>query len=83
MFYWRDGQANFLTPDRWILGLSNESTDWFISRELGEGKGTYEGGVFDIKWISNDQILIDRRIDDQEADLIFNVVTHTFQKAEE
>lgn len=82
VYYWRDEDANFLAAERWCLGFSNGETTWYIERELGEGKGSYEGGVFYPEWMNVHQVKVHRRIDDQEADLIYDLRKQAFSMAE-
>lgn len=82
MYYWRDKYANSLAAERWCLGFSNDQTTWYIDRELGEGKGSYEGGVFYPEWLSDSQVKVHRRIDDQEADIIYDLRKQAFSIAE-
>jgi hypothetical protein len=78
IYYWRDENANFLAAERWCLGFSKGKTTWFIERELGEGKGSYEGGVFYPEWLSNYEVKVHRRIDDQDADVVFDLNKQAF-----
>lgn len=82
VYCWRDEDANFLAAERWCLGFSNDQTTWYIDRELGEGKGSYEGGVFYPEWLSDYQVKVHRRIDDQEADIIYDLRKQAFFIAE-
>jgi len=77
LYYWRDDNANMLAAERWYLGFSKGGTKWYFDHELGEGKGNYEGGVFDIEWLSNHQVRIYRRIDDRDANLVFDLRENT------
>jgi hypothetical protein len=78
IYYWRDDNANFLAAERWCLGFSKDKTTWLIERELGEGKGSYEGGVFYPEWLNNHQVKVHRRIDDQDADVVFDLTKQAF-----
>ncbi|MBK7945165.1 MAG: hypothetical protein IPJ85_07620 [Flavobacteriales bacterium] len=78
MHYWRDENANLLAAERWCLGFSKGETTWFIDRELGEGKGSYEGGVFYPEWLNDHQVKVHRRIDDQDADVVFDLAKQAF-----
>lgn len=82
IYYWRDEGTNFLAAERWCLGFSNGESTWFIERELGEGKGSYEGGVFYPEWLNDDQVKVHRRIDDQDADIIYDLRKRAFTNAE-
>ncbi len=82
VYYWRDKDANVLAAERWCLGFSNDQTTWYIDLELGEGKGSYEGGVFYPEWLSDYQVKVHRRIDDQEADIIYDLRKQAFSMAE-
>ncbi|MBL7953176.1 MAG: hypothetical protein JNM62_15815 [Flavobacteriales bacterium] len=78
IYYWRDENANFLAAERWCLGFSKGETTWFIDRELGEGRGSYESGVYYPEWIDNHQVRIHRRIDDQDADITYDLTKQSF-----
>lgn len=82
VFYWRDAQANFLAAERWCLGFEKNGTKWFIDYDLGEGKGSYEGGVLDMEWLDPNRVMIRRRIDDRDANLVFDLSSNKFSPAE-
>lgn len=82
MFYWRDTQANALAAERWCLGFEKNGTKWFFDYDLGEGKGSYEGGVLDLQWLDADRVMIRRRIDDRDANLVFDLSSNKFSPAE-
>jgi hypothetical protein len=66
---------NFLGSDsRIFLGIKKNDVTYIISRDLTEGFGTYEGGVFNIKWLNDQQIFIERIIGDQQKNIIFDVI---------
>ncbi len=65
---------NLLGSDlRNYLGLKRNGVTYIIARDLTEGSGTYEGGVFGINWLNNHQIFIERIIGDQQNDIIFDI----------
>lgn len=65
---------NFLGSDnRNYLGIKKNDITYIISRDLTEGFGTYEGGVFNIRWLNNQQILIERIIGDHQKNIIFDI----------
>ena len=65
---------NFLGSDsRNYLGIKKNEVIYIISRDLTEGFGSYEGGVFSIKWLNNQQIYIERIIGDQQKNIIFDI----------
>jgi hypothetical protein len=82
VYYWRDSQANFLAAERWCLGFEKNGTKWFIDYDLGEGKGSYEGGVFDMEWLDRNRVIIHRRIDDRDANVVFDLSSNKFSPAE-
>ena len=82
MYYWRDSQATFLAAERWCLGFEKNGTKWFIDYDLGEGKGSYEGGVFDMEWLDRNRVIIHRRIDDRDANVVFDLSSNKFSPAE-
>ena len=64
---------------RFYLVLNYNNTRHLVLRDLSEGFGTYEGGVFGVKWIDNNRIYIERAVGDSRADLIYNLSLHTWQ----
>ena len=65
---------NFLGSDsRNYLGIKKNDITYIISRDLTEGFGTYEGGVFNIKWLNDQQIFIERIIGDQQKNIILDI----------
>ena len=65
---------NFLGSDsRNYLGIKKNSVTYIISRDLTEGFGSYEGGVFNIKWLNDQLIFIERVISDQQKNIIFDI----------
>ncbi|MEX1132748.1 MAG: hypothetical protein WEC15_05955 [Flavobacteriales bacterium] len=78
VYYWRDADANFLAQERWCLGFEKNGIKWFIDHDLSDGKGSYEGGVFDLQWIDERRVRIFRRIDDQDANIVFDLDRNTY-----
>lgn len=67
---------NFLGSDvRFHLALKFQTETCVLSRELTGGMGTYEGGMLDLKWLDNRQIVIHRAVADQASYLVFDIVT--------
>ena len=65
---------NLLGSDnRSYLGLIKNNITYIISRDLTESFGSYEGGVFNIKWLNDHQIFIERVISDQQKNIIFDI----------
>ena len=58
---------------RYYLGLRKKGVTYIISRDLTEGGGIYEGGVYDLRWLNDDQILLERIISDRREDIIFDL----------
>ena len=67
------------TGERNYLGLERKGIIYIIARDLTEGFGTYEGGVLGIKWLNNDQILVERIISDHRDDIIFDLVENDWK----
>lgn len=65
---------DFLGSDsRYYLGIKKNDITYIISRDLTEGFGTYEGGVFNIRWLNNQQIFIERIISDHQKNIILDI----------
>lgn len=74
IYSWSNDKDNYLGSDyKFILGFSNSKTKWYIDFDLSEGFGTYEGGITDIKWLNNNEILIKRIISDRPKDIKYNL----------
>lgn len=58
---------------RYYLGFRKKGVTYIISRDLTEGGGIYEGGVYDLRWLNDDQILLERIISDRREDIIFDL----------
>jgi hypothetical protein len=78
VYYWRDADANFLAQERWCLGFEKNGTKWFIDYDLSDGKGSYEGGLFDLQWIDERRVRIFRRIDDRDANIVFDLERNSY-----
>lgn len=64
---------------RFYLTLKYQNSSHLIIRELSEGFGTYEGGVFGVKWLDENRVYIERAVGDQKADLIYDITKHEWQ----
>lgn len=77
------GKLNLIGAEqRAYLGIRYPGSELILRRELTESFGEYEGGVLELKWISNHEILVKRAIADQRKDIVFDVTSHkwrTFQ----
>ncbi|MBK6776899.1 MAG: hypothetical protein IPG74_14025 [Flavobacteriales bacterium] len=83
LYHWKIAGDDLLgANDRWSLGFVRGETKWHIERELGEGHGTYEGGVLDIEWVDGHRVKVIRRLDDQDANLLFDLRSNEFSPAE-
>ena len=58
---------------RFMLGFANTKSTWYIDYELSEGFGTYEGGITGIKWLNNNEVIINRIINDIPNDIKYNI----------
>lgn len=81
LFYAHTGESWDIlgTGERNYLGLERKGVIYIIARDLTEGFGTYEGGVLGIKWLNNDQILVERIISDRRDDIIFDLVKNEWK----
>jgi hypothetical protein len=57
---------------RFYLGLRRGHVTCILNRELSDGRGTYEGGIGTIKWEDENTVLLERWVNDREANLAFN-----------
>ncbi len=60
---------------RAYLAIVKNNTTLILDRDLTEGMGTYEGGIMNIAWLNNNEILIERYISDRQDNIIFNYKT--------
>ena len=68
------GKANWLGSNlKFILGFTNKTSKWYVDFELSEGFGTYEGGITEIQWINDNEVLIKRVISDRPKDIKYNL----------
>lgn len=69
-----DNGFNLLGSDaKFILGFANTNSKWYVDFELSEGFGTYEGGITEIQWLNNNEVLIKRVISDKPKDIKYNL----------
>jgi hypothetical protein len=75
IYSWTNSEQDNLlgSEDRFILGFSKSNVKWYIDFELSEGFGTYEGGILEIRWINNNEVLIKRTINDSRKDIKYNL----------
>ena len=52
---------------------STQSTPCRVEHDLHEGFGGYESGVMRMKWLSDDTVLIERRIADAPNNLLYSL----------
>jgi hypothetical protein len=65
---------NFLGSNkRYILGFKNLKSKWYVDFELSEGFGTYEGGITELEWLNNNEVLIKRVVSDRPKDIKYNL----------
>ena len=65
---------NFLgTDQKAYLGLRIGDTTLIVQRDLLEGNGTYESTIAGVRWRGEDDVLIERTIQDKRDDVEFNV----------
>ncbi len=57
---------------RAYLAIVKNNTTMIINRDLTEGMGTYEGGIMNIEWLNNEEILIERYISDRQDNIVYN-----------
>ena len=69
-----------LFDERFFLQITNlhDSISYRVDWELMRGQGEYEGGIMDMAWLSNHEVLIDRWLYDRRQPLIYDVTTVTF-----
>jgi len=74
-------EGSFLFSDKYYLRIKNKinSLSYTLEKELMEGTGDYEGGIADIKWLSDGRVFIERAVNDRGANLIFSLKDVTFQ----
>jgi len=65
--------------DRAWLAIRYPEAECILRKELTEGTGTYEGGILDLKWLSNSEILVERAISDRRRDIVYNTGTHSWE----
>jgi hypothetical protein len=66
---------NFLTNGVHYLKISNisDSTNYIVNYDLLEGQGGYESSIVNIKWLSNNELFIERYLNDRKQNLIYNL----------
>jgi len=65
---------NFLgTDQKAYLGLRIGDATLIVQRDLLEGNGTYESAIVGVRWRGEDDVLIERTIQDKRDDIEFNV----------
>ena len=67
--------VDFLTDGTHFLRITNllDSTRILIEKDLLNGHGGYESEIVNLFWIDNNQIFIERYLDDIKQNLIFNL----------
>lgn len=76
-----DGYLDFLGSDkRYYLGLQRNNATYIIDRELTEGFGDDKGGVPNIKWLNDQEVLVERTIGGQRKDIVFDLSTHEWME---
>jgi len=68
--------------ERVYLKLKYPNSEHLVLRDLSEGFGSYEGGIFGLKWLDENRVYIDRVVGDQEADLVYDLNEHRWQEVE-
>ena len=61
------------SDQRFTMGFANLKAKWYVDFELSEGFGTYEGGITQIEWLNNNEVLIKTVISDRPKDLKYNL----------
>jgi hypothetical protein len=85
IFTWNENGGTDLlgSSSRFVLGFKKGETKWFLEKEISEGRGTYEGGITGLKWLNNHEVLINRILDDQPNNLIYNLRDHAWRTSDE
>lgn len=65
--------------ERFYLSLRYSNVQHLVLRDLSEGSGSYEGGVFGLKWLDSNRIYIERIVSDRQANLIYDISEHAWQ----
>jgi len=80
IYSWIDrDESNILGSEhRYILGFTKLKSKWYIDYELSEGLGTYEGGILDIQWLNEKEVLIKRVISDNRKDIKYSLASQTW-----
>jgi hypothetical protein len=67
--------------DQYYLRISNtrDSTSVKVEHDLLDGRGGYESGVVRLLWLSEDDLFIERVLDDQPQSLIYSVSSVSFR----
>ena len=68
--------------ERYYLSIKYPNSRYLVLRDLSEGYGSYEGGVMGLRWLDAEQLLIERFVGDQKADLIFDLKNHLWKEPE-
>jgi len=84
IYSWSNSDENFIGSEyRFILGFTNTNSKWYVDYELSEGQGTYEGGITELSWLNEDEVLIKRTIGDRFEDIKYNIRTNKWKLLEE
>ena len=75
-----DGFNPLGSSARYYLALQYPEIKHLILYDLSEGSGSYEGGVLDIKWINSNRVLIERIVNDRQANIVFDVSQNRFEE---
>ena len=81
IYSWLNGdKENFLGSDeRFILGFISNKSKWYVDYELSEGQGTYEGGITEIQWLNDHEVLIS----DSFKNIKYNICSNEWELIKE
>jgi len=67
--------------ERYFLQIINivDSTTLRVGRDLLDGRGGYESGIVQLKWLSSDKLFLERALDDRPQGLIYCVSKVRFE----
>jgi hypothetical protein len=66
--------------DRAWLAIQFPGAEYILRKELTEGSGSYEGGVFGLRWLSDTDVLVERAVADQWRDIVYNTEKHSWRE---
>ena len=67
--------------ESYFLHIMNslDSTSLRVNRELLEGRGGYESAVLGVRWLTSDDLLVERVLDDRRQNMIYSISKVRFQ----